>query len=88
MVDAAFSLAYFEVSDVIEISTGYNDGYTILYKINKTKDYFEECYETIKTVYIENEIGKILDTAADTLESSAQSTSFLLALDRSTISMK
>lgn len=88
MVDVAFSLAYFEVSEVIEISTGYSEGYTILYKINKTKDHFEECYESIKSVYIENEIGKILDTAADTLNSSAQSSSFLLSLDRSTISMK
>jgi hypothetical protein len=88
MVDIAFDLAYFEVSEVIEISTGYSEGYTILYKINKTKDHFEECYESIKSVYIENEIGKILDTAADTLNSSAQSSSFLLSLDRSTISMK
>ncbi len=88
MINAAFSLGYFEVSEVIAVSTGYSDGYNILYKINKTDEHFEECYESIEAVYVQNQIGKIIDTAADTLLESAQNTSFLNSLDRAGISMQ
>jgi len=88
LVDVAFDLEYFAVSEVIEISDAYSDTYTIVYKINKTDEHFEECYDSIKSVYIQNEIGKILDTAADSIYANAENTAFLNSLDRSTISMK
>jgi hypothetical protein len=90
LTEAAFSLGYFDVSEVIEV-TGYDDGYSryyILYKINKTDEHFEKCYEEIESIYIQNQIGKIIDTAADTLFASAQNTAFLSTLNRAGISME
>ena len=89
-VEVAFALEYFEVSEVVEVFTGdtNSSGYNILYKIGKSDEHFENCYESIEAVYIQNQIGKIIDTAADTLLSSAQNTPFLNALDRATISMQ
>ena len=90
LTEAAFSLGYFDVSEVIEV-TGYDDGYSryyILYKINKTDEHFEECYEEIESIYIQNQIGKIIDTVADTLFASAQNTAFLNTLNRAGISME
>lgn len=90
LVEAAFALEYFDVSDVISITTGDSNstGFNILYKINKTDEHFEECYESIKSVYVQNEIGKMIDSAADVLKASVQNTSFLNNLDRASISME
>jgi hypothetical protein len=60
----------------------------LIYKINKTDKHFEECYESIQSIYIQNEIGKKIDTVADALFDSAKYTEFLKNLDRSTISMQ
>ena len=84
---AAFELAYFEVSNVIEISTGYDDGYVILYKIAKTSDHFDACYDSTTAIYVQNEIGKIIDTAAAQMLESITHSSILETLDRSAISM-
>lgn len=90
MVEAAFSLGYFEVSDVIYTATGdsQSTGYNILYKINKTDEHFEQHYESIQSVYVQNEIGKLIDKAAGTLAESLKSSEFFKTLDRSTISMQ
>lgn len=90
LTEAAFSVGYFEVSDVIEV-TGYDDGYSryhILYKTNKTDEHFEECYESIESVYIQNQIGKMIDAAANTLAAGAKNTQFLDKLNRASISMQ
>lgn len=86
--DAAFSLGYFEVSEVISVNTGSLDGYTIVYKMNKTSEHFDACYDYVASVYVEDEIGKILDTAADGMLSAIQNTPFLNALDRAAITMQ
>lgn len=90
MVEEAFSVGYFEVSAVIPISTGDSSstGYNILFKINKTDEHFEDCYESIETIYIQNKIGEMIDSASDILLASAKTTSFLDTLDRSAISMQ
>jgi len=86
--DAAFSLGYFEVSEVISISTGHIEGYTIIYKTNKSSEHFDACYDYIASVYVADEIGKILDTAAEGMLSAMQNTPFLNSLDRSTVTMQ
>ena len=86
--DAAFSLGYFEVSEVISISTGDLEGYTIIYKTNKSSEHFDACYDYIASVYVTDEIGKILDTAAEGMLSAMQNTPFLNSLDRSTVTMQ
>ena len=84
---AAFKLAYFEVSDVIEVSNANEDGYVILYKTVKTDAHFDECYDYVKSVYVQNEVGKIIDTAAEGMLASITEASMLATLDRSQITM-
>ena len=86
--ETAFALNYFEVSDVIEISTGYDEGYTILYKIAKSDEHFEDSYEAIASVYVQNEIGKIFDTASLGIFDSIRLTQILTNLDRANITME
>ncbi len=87
-VNLAFSLDFFEVSDVIEVATPVEAAYFVLYRIAKESSHFEECYDSIASVYVQNEIGKIIDTAAATLYESAQTTENLNNLNRANISME
>ncbi len=85
---AAFSLDYFKVSEVLEFTA--NDGepyYAIMYRFLKTNEHFEDCYGSIAAVYVNNEIGKIIDTYSENLYNSASPTTFLLGLNRAEISM-
>ena len=76
------------MSDVIEINTGYEDAYIILYKTVKSNTHFTECYDSIANVYVQNEIGKIIDTAASSINENLKATEALSSLDRSAISME
>ena len=88
LIKCAFELDAFEVSDVIEINTGYEDAYIILYKTVKSNTHFTECYDSIANVYVQNEIGKIIDTAASSIKENLKATEALSSLDRSAISME
>ena len=46
-IDTAFSLSAFETSKLIEIKTGSDDGYIILYRTVKTATHFEENYDNV-----------------------------------------
>ncbi len=87
LVKAAFELSHFDVSDVIEIDNGFDDGYIIIYKTVKNDLHFNECYDQIASVYLQNEIGKIIDTAADAIEAGLVETDVLRSIDRAEISM-
>ncbi len=87
LIDTAFSTEMREVSDVINIVTGEEDGYLILYRTEKNGLHFEECYDSIVAVYLQNEIGKIIDTAAAAIADGIKNTATLDSLDRSKISM-
>ncbi len=87
MTDAAFALSSFETSEVIEINTGTDSGYVILYRTVKSDEYFENCLEDIINAYVQNEIGKILDMAAEEFFKAVAATEYLEGLDRSSISM-
>ena len=84
---SAFDLDYFEVSEVIEVSSANEDGYVILYKTVKTDAHFEECYDYVKSVYVQNEVGKIIDTAAEKMLDGLTESAMLATLDRAQISM-
>ena len=86
--NSAFELSYFEVSELIEVSTGYEDGYIILYKTTKSPEHLSECIEYITSVYIQNEIGKIIDTATEGMLNNINSAEILDTLDRANISME
>ncbi len=69
-LDAAFSLEVNEVSDIIKISgtsDSYTDGYYVLVNVEKDDDYYNAHKGEIKLEYIENEMGKILYTAKQSL---------------------
>jgi len=87
LVDAAFALSTFEVSQPIEIITGEKNGYNILYRAIKSEDNFEKCYDKIAAAYVQNEIGRILSGKTDELVSGAAVTDVLKELDYSNISM-
>ena len=88
LTDAALSLSHHEVSDVIKVINGSSDGYYILYKIEKTDDFFNECYDKIEAVYIANLIGEKLHTAKLGLISGAAKLEKLESIDYSKISME
>ena len=89
LIDTAFTLDTFGVSNVIEIATGGgDDGYVIIYRTLKSSSHFDTCYDDIASVYVQNEVGKIIDTAAASICDSLQNTDILNNIDRSTITME
>lgn len=73
-IDAAFSLDYGEISDVIKIVDGKSDGYYILYKAEKSTAHFDKYYADIAFSYVTNEVGKIRFDAKDKLSASVKFT--------------
>ena len=66
LTEAAFALQSGETSKVISVSGG-NGGYYILYGLDKSDSHFEKRYESIRISYFNNEIGRLLDEASDSL---------------------
>ena len=67
MTESAFSLDVGEVSDVIYISTGYESGYFIMYRAEKSDEYFEENYADVVAAYLDHTVGEIISNATDEL---------------------
>ena len=88
LLDAAFALEYYDVSKVITINTDMESGYSILYKLSKSSQHLNDCYDDIVEVYKQNEIGKMLETCADKMKSAAVASNFLNGLDRASIEMQ
>ena len=87
MTDAAFSLEVGEVSKCIDIVTNIENAYYILYRTDKSDEYFEANYDSIKYIYLMNYVGKISHGVADELRSSVLYSDFLLNIDHSKITM-
>ena len=85
--EIAFSLDVGEASEVIKLYTVSEEAYEILYRIAKNNAHFDECYDEIVEVYIQNEIGKILYDCSSKLCESAVRSSLLESLDRAGITM-
>lgn len=83
----ALDLAVGEVSPVIEVVTGYNDGYFILYRIEKSEEHFEESYDDVRSAYVEAEIGKMLSDRAEALRAGLSTTEAFSALVHADIAM-
>lgn len=66
----AFLLDIGEVSEVIEVVNGSNDGYFIIYRAEKSDDHFDDCYADVELAYVDNEIGKKLDGFVSSLKES------------------
>ncbi len=85
MTEAAFSTPVGRVSDIVEIRAGEEPGYYIFYTLEKSDAHFDECYEEISEVYVENVIGSILFEIQAALTDSVAETELLNSLDYSAI---
>ena len=87
LTEAAFSLSIGDTSDVIEIITGSNNGYYIIYRVDKSDAHFDKCYDEIEASYILNLIGKDVFNAAESLKGNVARTDAFNDLNRAEISM-
>jgi len=70
--EAVLALEEGELSDIIEVSGTDADGYYLIYRLDKSEDHFELCYDAIVSSYLDNVIGKALGTVAEEMVSSAK----------------
>lgn len=85
MVDAAFALDVGEVTEPIRIHDGNELRYYIIYKCNKTEDYYTNNYAEIAYIYLKNELGKKLNDTYSGILDNISYTDFLKDLDYSGI---
>ncbi len=87
MTKAAFELEPGDVSDVLKIMTGDENGYHILYRADKSDAHFDEYYVDILDSYLNQKIGEMInDRVVDSL-SDVEYKSAYGNLDYSGISM-
>jgi len=87
LVDTAFATAQGTVSEVITIYADNREAATIIYRAEKNSLHFEKCYDDVVSVYLQNEVGKIIDTDTLAIAEGLTATAKLKSLDRSAISM-
>ena len=88
LAEAAFNMSLGEVSEVIEISDGFEHSYNVFYRAEKSQEHFDADYASIAYAFLKNKVGKILDEAEGSLAGSIEMTDFIENLDRSAISME
>lgn len=69
--EAAFSTPAGEVSDVI-LTGGTRPGYYLIYRLEKSEEHFEDCYDDILYSYLTNEMGLRQTDVADRLNDSCE----------------
>ena len=72
LTEAAFDLENGEVSPVIRITTGEEDGYYIMYRTEKTEYNFAKCFYNVLYVYLKDKIGEKFDTAENGLKAGCE----------------
>ena len=87
ITDAAFALKNGETSAPIYLNTENEVGYSIVYKAAKSDAHYESCYNDVKAVYIQNEIGRLLNNTETALIAGLSFTSSGKAIDHASISM-
>ena len=87
LTEAALSLSVGECAELIEVSTGYSNGYYIIYKAEKSEENFKANLDYVTDVYLAHRIGKLIYEAKSALIDSARATDALKALDRASIKM-
>ncbi len=85
LVNTAFNLSMFEVSDILNLDNGFEDAYVIIYKTVKLDSHLEECYNQILGVYLQNRVGEIIDTVSVSLNEGFKATDALASLNRADI---
>lgn len=88
IIKEAFSLAEGETGDVIRVSTDTVSNYHILYKTDKSDEYYSENYIDVRNVYIANRIGELLNEVKLTLAENVKRSELFDTIKHSEISMK
>ncbi len=87
LTDEAFGLEVGEASGAIMVSTDTSSNYYILYKVEKTDEYYADNRDDVKDVYIKNAIGKIIFDVKGALISSSLTSELYTSIDHSAIKM-
>ena len=82
---AAFSTPTGSVSEVIEVYTGAAAGFYVLYPIAKTAEHLDENYAEIALTYVENEMGRQLESVQAALTESIGVTDVFNSIDHANI---
>ena len=69
-IDAVFTTAPGEMSDIIELDNTDADGYYIVYGLDKSDEHLERCYEQVRLSYIDNVIGSVILDVTDAFRAS------------------
>jgi hypothetical protein len=88
VTESAFSLAVGQAGDVLEVNTGNDSYYYILYRVEKSDDHLSKKADSVREVYIANAIGELIAKDKETLLSSVQITNNYNQIVHSDISMK
>jgi hypothetical protein len=86
LTEKAFLLGVGDVSDIITV-TADEVGYYVLYRAEKSENNFNTYYDDILTVYLNNCVGQIIDTAYLTALDSVKDTDYIKGLDFANIKM-
>ncbi len=85
---AAFATELGSFSEIVTAATENGTEYWILYKHEKTEEYFSSNYDAMVDVFVSQRIGEIIEEAKTNLRASLSETDAYKNLDRSSISMK
>ena len=86
--DAAFSLEIGETSEVITLNTGSENGFVIMYRVDKSGEHLAAKRTDVINVYLENEFGKILLEHKNGFAGGFRAESLLSQIDHATICAK
>ena len=87
LADAAHALAIGETSRVIEYETDSGSYYYVLYRVEKSDEYFNACRSDVRESYVSNVVGEIISSTIATLAASASPKAAMSGIDHSAISM-
>lgn len=85
---AAFDMELGSFSDIVNANTDNGKEYWILYKHEKSTDYFDTHYDALIDVFVSQKIGEIIEKAKTSLRASLSESDAYKNLRHSSISMK
>lgn len=87
LTEEALSLSIHETSQPVKVVTGFNNGFFILFCMEKNDEHFDKCYDDIAASYVENEIGRIISKRATDLMAGTEYSSLFDGLSYADIKM-
>ncbi len=82
---SAFEIDIAETSQIIKVNTQTEDGYVFLYRLYKDDEHLKNSHSNITNVYLNNEVGKIINEEKAGLIESVAESDYSSQLDRAEI---